>query len=62
MAVLWQYEGLARPSVGLPPHAKHFNSYCFSMKSSISALSIKIEHPNDPMIKPQAKPWVIVCF
>jgi hypothetical protein len=56
LAVLWQSEGLARPSVVLPLQAGLFILYCFSTKPLISGHSIKTMHPFDLLVthtKPQ---------
>ena len=54
LAVLWQSEGLAWPSVVLPLHAQVFGSCCISTKQAIRGFSMKRMILNDLKNKPQA--------
>ena len=54
LAVLWQSEGLAWPSVVLPLYAQVFGSCCISTKPAISGFSMKRMILNDLKNKPQA--------
>jgi hypothetical protein len=62
LAVLWQSEVLAWPSAVSPLHAGLLISHCFSTKPSIGGGSIKIVHPKNLKIKPQAQSFFSSVF